>query len=111
MSLQNTASLHDAGVPLIFGTDTPFTIGNFWHSVSNEANALAEAGVANSDILAMATSHASKALGISDDVGTLAEGKSADILVLENNPLKDLANLDSVSAVIKQGRVVYRTTP
>ena len=111
MSLENTASLHEAGVSLIFGTDTPFTIGNFWHSVSNEANALAEAGVANSDILAMATSHASKALGISHDVGTLTEGKSADILVLEKNPLKDLANLDSVTTVIKQGRVVYQKTP
>ena len=39
-SLRNTEKLYRAGVPLIFGTDTPFTFGNFFHSVMNEVRAL-----------------------------------------------------------------------
>jgi hypothetical protein len=36
-SLANTRTLHEAGVRLIFGTDTPFAFGNFFHSVMNRA--------------------------------------------------------------------------
>jgi hypothetical protein len=55
-SLRNTKKLYRAGVPLIFGTDTPFAFGNFFHLVMNEVRALRLAGLPNEAILRMATS-------------------------------------------------------
>ena len=64
---------------LIFGTDTPFAFGNFFHSVMNEVRALKLAGLPNEAILGMATSDAANAPGISDRVGTIEPGRLADL--------------------------------
>ena len=84
-SLRNTEKLYQAGVPLIFGTDTPFTFGNFFHSVMNEVHALKLAGLPNAAILRMATADAATALGISDRVGTIEPGKLADLVLLRRS--------------------------
>ena len=106
-SLANTRKLHDAGVRLIFGTDTPFAFGNFFHSVMNEVHGLKEAGLSNLAILRMATIEAARALEIDDRVGTLEPNKTADMILLPANPLEDIEALASVELVIKEGRVVY----
>ena len=87
-SLFNTRKLYDAGAQLIFGTDTPFAFGNFFHSVMNEVRALKEAGLPNSAILQMATLNAARALGIDDRVGTVAPGKLADAVLVRAIPWK-----------------------
>src|SRR5688572_20330482 len=81
-SLSNTRKLYDAGAKLIFGTDTPFAFGNFFHSVMNEVRGLKEAGLPNSAILEMATLNAARALGIDHRVGTVEPGKLADAVLL-----------------------------
>jgi len=106
-SLANTRKLHEAGVLLIFGTDTPFAFGNFFHSVMNEVHGLKEAGLSNLAILRMATINAARALGIDDRVGTLETGKAADMILLRANPLADIEALASVQLVLKDGRIVY----
>jgi imidazolonepropionase-like amidohydrolase len=106
-SLSNTRKLYDAGVPLIFGTDTPFAFGNFFHSVMNEVSGLREAGLPNDAILRMATSTAARALGIDDRVGTIEPGKLADAVLLRGNPLEDIHAIAQVELVIKEGRIVY----
>jgi imidazolonepropionase-like amidohydrolase len=110
-SLRNTEKLYRAGVPLIFGTDTPFAFGNFFHSVMNEVRALRLAGLPNEVILRMATSNAATALGISDRVGTIEPGKLADLVLLGGDPVSDIENLGHVDLVMKEGRVVYRSDP
>ena len=107
-SLRNTAKLYRAGVPLIFGTDTPFAFGNFFHSVLNEVRALKLAGLSNEAILKMATSDTATALGIGDRVGTIEPGKMADLVLLDGNPVADIEALSSVALVMKEGRIVYR---
>jgi imidazolonepropionase-like amidohydrolase len=107
-SLRNTAKLYRAGVPLIFGTDTPFAFGNFFHSVMNEVRALKLAGLPNEAILKMATSEASAALGISDRVGTIEPGKLADLVLLDGDPISDIEALGAADLVMKEGRIVYR---
>ena len=107
-SLRNTAKLYRAGVPLIFGTDTPFAFGNFFHSVMNEVHGLKAAGLPNEAILRMATSDAAAALGISDRVGTIESGKLADLVLLDGDPVSDLEALSRVELVMKEGRVVYK---
>ena len=110
-SLRNTGKLYRAGVPLIFGTDTPFAFGNFFHSVMNEVRALKLAGLPNEAILRRATSGAASALGISDLVGTIEPEKLADLVLLDGDPLADIAAVGRVELVIKEGRIVYRKDP
>ena len=110
-SLRNTGKLYRAGVPLIFGTDTPFAFGNFFYSVMNEVRALRLAGLPNEAILRMATSDAATALGISDRVGTIEPGKLADLVLLDGDPLSDVEALGRVELVMKEGRIVYRRNP
>ena len=110
-SLRNTGKLYRAGVPLIFGTDTPFAFGNFFHSVMNEVRALKLAGLPNEAILRMATSDAATALGISDRVGTVEPGKLADLVLVDGDPVSDIEALGRVALVMKEGRIVYRRDP
>ena len=107
-TLANTAKLHRAGVKLIFGTDTPFAFGNFFHTVLNEVRGLKEVGLSNEEILRMATSDTARALGIGDRVGTIERGKLADLVLLDGDPLSDIEALGRVSLVIKEGRIVFR---
>jgi imidazolonepropionase-like amidohydrolase len=106
-SLANTMKLHAAGVKLAFGTDAPFTFGNFHHSVMNEARALQAAGLSNDAILRMATVGSAAALGIIDRVGTLEPGMRADCILIDGDPLADLEALDRVTLVIKDGRISF----
>jgi len=107
-SLANTAALYKAGVPMIFGTDTPFAFGNFHYSVMGEVRALREAGLPNLEILRMATSRAAEALGLGNRIGSIEPGKEADMVLVDGDPLADLDALVSVAMVVKEGRVVYR---
>lgn len=108
MTLRNTARLYRAGVPLIFGTDTPFTFGNFFHSVMNEIHALQAAGLPNESILRMATSDAAAALDIADRAGTIEPGKLADLVLVDGDPVADIDALGRVVVVVKEGRIVFR---
>jgi len=110
-SIANTAKLYAAGVKLIFGTDMPFFMGNFWHSVMNEVRALKLASVSNSDILKMATINAAEAIGVADRMGTIEEGKLADLVLINGNPLQDIETLRDVEMVFKEGRIVYKHLP
>lgn len=109
-TLANTRKLHEAGVHLIFGTDTPFAFGNFFHSIMNEVRALKAAGLRNDAILRMATIEAARALDLDDRLGTIAPGKTADVVLLGRDPVQDIEALASVELVIKEGRVVFRRT-
>jgi imidazolonepropionase-like amidohydrolase len=64
--------------------------------------------VVGSHILVAATGNGSEALGLEDRIGTLERGKRADLLVLDADPLEDIANLRKIRFVIKDGEVVDR---
>jgi len=58
------------------------------------------------DAIKTATSSSARALGISQTTGSLVENKSADILILDGNPLKDLRRLKSIYQVYICGQSV-----
>jgi imidazolonepropionase-like amidohydrolase len=77
----------------------------------HEMALLRRAGLSPSAILIAATRHGAEALGILDQVGTIAEGKVADLVVLDGDPVQDLRVLDRPVAVLQAGRVVHGKLP
>jgi Tol biopolymer transport system component len=62
-------------------------------------------GASNHDVLRAATIYGAEAIGFGKDIGTIEEGKFADILVLNSDPLQDLRNTVDLQYVMKNGRL------
>ena len=67
-----------------------------------------QAGMSNGDILLAATQTAAEAIGLDKDLGSLATGKVADLLISTQNPLQDLASLQHPAWVFHDGIAVVR---
>jgi imidazolonepropionase-like amidohydrolase len=57
------------------------------------------------DVLKMATANAAELLGMEDQLGSVEEGRLADLVILDGNPLDDIKNTLRISKVIKSGKV------
>ena len=103
--IQNTfEQAHKAGVKIAFGTDSGVSAHG---DNAQEFSLMVEAGMKPADALLSATVNSASLLGISDILGTLEQGKLADIVAVQGNPLDDISLLESVSFVMKDG-VVYK---
>ena len=92
----------DRGVRLHAGTDN----GGLWGPTLHwELEHLVQAGIKPIEVLRIATQQAAEALGAEDDLGTLEPGKLADIVLLDENPLDDIRNTQSIWRVMKGGWV------
>jgi imidazolonepropionase-like amidohydrolase len=98
-----TGALHNAGAKLVLGTDTPnpFVIPGF--SIHRELTNLVDAGLSPYEAIRAGTSSAAEFFGV-DTFGTIAEGKRADLLLLKENPLQDVANITKREGVMVRGR-------
>ena len=65
---------------------------------------MVEAGLTPMQVIRIFSKGSSEVLGISKDFGTLAKGKAADLLVLNKNPLDNIANMREIDAVYLGGR-------
>jgi len=103
----NLKKLSDAGVRIVFGTDSGgapdryFVQGFFEH---RQMELMRDAGLTPMQIILSFSKNASEALGIDKDFGTLAAGKAADFLVLAKNPLDDITNMRAMDAIYLGGR-------
>lgn len=95
---------HKAGVKIAFGTDSGVSAHG---DNAKEFALMVEAGMSPANALLSATVNSAELLGISDILGTLSEGKLADIVAVSGNPLEDISVMESVSFVMKDG-VVYK---
>lgn len=95
---------HKAGVKIAFGTDSGVSAHG---DNAQEFSLMVEAGMAPADALLSATKNSAELLGIGDILGTLEPGKLADIVAVEGNPLDNIALMESVSFVMKDG-VIYK---
>ncbi|HXB24083.1 MAG TPA: amidohydrolase family protein [Gemmatimonadaceae bacterium] len=104
--IEIVGAMSRAGVPLLVGTD----VSNPWvywgSSVHDELALFVQAGLTPLAALQAATISPARFLHATDSLGTIAPGKVADLVVLDANPLDDIANTRRIHAVIVRGVLV-----
>ena len=98
-----------AGIPVLAGTDSmvPGIVPGF--ALHDELEAMAAAGMSNVRVLEGTTRLACQWLGVDGDRGTVEPGKSADLLLLDADPLENVSNTRKIAAVIARGRYLPRS--
>ena len=112
-ALRSVRRALELGVPIAMGTDaaTPY---NFHGDNAMELVWMAEAGLSPMKTIVASTANAARALGWDSWLGTLEQGKVADLIVVSKNPLENLrflADRRNIELVIKDGEVVARQSP
>lgn len=101
---------YQAGVPIAMGSGAASPLNRHGDN-SLEADCLQRAGMKPMDTLVAATLTAARALGLEAEIGSIEEGKTADLLVLDSDPLEDLARLadrKQIRAVFLGGKLAAR---
>lgn len=106
--LKLVGEMHEAGVPIIAGTDVlnPFCFAGF--SLHTELELLVEAGLTPAEALKTATINPAKFQQLDEKFGTIEKGKSADLVLLNANPLQDIGNTKKIDSVILRGKFLSR---
>jgi len=97
--------MRNAGVGILAGTDT-------WMpglDLQDELALFVQAGLSPMEALQTATYNAAKFLGKLDSMGTIEQGKMADLVLLDANPLQDIRNTRRINTVVAGGRVFDKT--
>ncbi|MEP6484760.1 MAG: amidohydrolase family protein [Rudaea sp.] len=104
VSEQNLKKLWDAGIPIVMGTDAG-NIGTLHGpGVFREMALMNDAGLTPLQVLRTATTNGAMAMGRTD-LGAIAPGKFADVVLLTDDPLADVKNFSHAERVIKGGVV------
>jgi tetratricopeptide (TPR) repeat protein len=108
--LEIVGAMRRAGVELLAGTDVlnPFCFPGF--SLHDELGLLVEAGLTPMEALQAATYNPAKFLGMTVSLGTIDTGKIADLVLLEANPLEEIANTKKIAAVVVGGKYYPRSS-
>ena len=105
-------AMHKAGVPLLAGTDAGGATNAFVYpgfSLADELELLIECGLTPADALRTATLNPALYLGEQKTCGTIADGKHADLVLLDADPLTDIGNVRKIAGVMANGRWLPRT--
>ena len=104
-----TNQAYRAGVPISTGTDDDNELKDPWPSLFDEFQLLHDAaGLPPMAVIHAATAIGAKAMGAQTEMGTIAPGKLANMVVLSANPLDDVRNMRSVVLTVKRGRQFRR---
>ncbi|HET6602606.1 MAG TPA: amidohydrolase family protein [Xanthomonadaceae bacterium] len=97
--------LHRAGVPLLAGTDSPMPLVYPGYALHEELALLVESGLTPVEALRAATIGPMRWLGLEAEAGSIEAGKRADLVVLDADPLADIAHTRAIHAVVLAGRL------
>ncbi len=100
---ENIRKVHEAGGVFALGTDQ--TSGP---AVHREMELLVAAGIPPLDVIRIATLNAATYLGVDEQLGSIEEGKLADLVLLDADPLADINGAKQISLVIKSGEIIDR---
>lgn len=106
--LRIIGEMHRAGVPFLAGTDTPNPFVLPGYSIHDELEFLVRAGLTPLQALQSATIAPARFLSLSGVLGTVEKGKIADLVLLDANPLSNIANTRAVHGVVANGRWLDR---
>ncbi len=94
--------LYKAGVPLVAGTDDMEGFG-----VQAELELLVQAGLTPAQALQVATRNGARYTRTSHERGSITTGKLADLVLVDGDPTKNMADIRKVAAVITRGYLIY----
>jgi len=93
---------YKSGVKIAFGTDA----GVYAHGKNYiEFQYMVEAGMPPMEAIKAATINAADLLGMSDKIGSVSKGKSADIVAIDGDPLTDIKTMKNMAFVMKEGKI------
>ena len=101
----NLKRIFDAKVPVVMGTDTGFFGIIMGVSSQIELALMVDTGLTPEAALATATINAARMIGRDKELGSIEPGKSADLLIVDADPLADINNVRRIYRVIKGGVV------
>ena len=104
-----TKRVHDKGIKIMAGTDTPIYFLTPGRSLHEELAVLVEAGLSPLEAIKAATKNPAEYFNLENELGSIAKNNWADLVILEANPLVDINNTKKINAVIKQGNYFDRT--
>jgi imidazolonepropionase-like amidohydrolase len=101
---------HRAGVPMALGTDSGFSVTPYgvWHARELEL-LMTYAGMTSLEAIQAGTSNGALMLGLDGEIGVVAEGMIADLIIVDGDPVADITVLqrrECIQTVIQDGRVV-----
>ena len=102
---------YQAGVGLPTGTDSFNPRDNYGEALQAELQNFARAGIAPIEVLRIATQRSAEWVGAGELLGSLEPGKLADVVLLDANPLDDIANTQTIWRVVAGGRVFDEPLP
>jgi imidazolonepropionase-like amidohydrolase len=96
---------YDIGGTVVAGTDTPALMFTYpGMALHRELEIFVEIGFTEIEALQAATVNAAKSIHL-DDIGTLQEGKIADLVILNKNPLENIKHTQDIDFIVKGGKV------
>lgn len=95
-------ALATEGLRVVFGTDA--VAGAHGQNIREAVARVEQGGQAPADLIVSLTSLAAESLGLGDEIGTVAEGFAADLVVVQGDPIRDVTALGDVRLVLKGGR-------
>jgi imidazolonepropionase-like amidohydrolase len=103
--VENVGRLHRAGVKLTAGSDAGWRFTRF-DTYARELAEMSAAGLSALEVIHAAAGAAASAIGREEEFGTLREGLSADLLLVQGNVAEDIARVEQVRGVYLRGRAV-----
>jgi imidazolonepropionase-like amidohydrolase len=107
--LEITGKAHKAGVKVMLGTDSADSYVFPGFAVHDELRELVKAGLTPAEALKAATWNGAEFLGRLSESGSIDTGKVADLILLDANPLANIANTAHIVAVVLNGRYLDRS--
>lgn len=104
-TLKLVADMQAAGVKMLAGTDFPMS----GFGLHDELILMTEAGLSPLEALQTATINPAIFLGREKETGTVQEGKLADLVLLDANPLEDIGNIKKIYTVVSNGKLLERS--
>jgi imidazolonepropionase-like amidohydrolase len=102
--LGQAATMSRAGVRVLTGTDAPLRNSPPGFGLHEELALLVRGGMTPFAVLRAATMEPARYLGMLDSAGTVEQGKLADLVLLDANPLEDIRNTRRIAGVVANGR-------